>query len=306
MYRSISRLRQQLTAMSWFDFLKILMMVFIFSLLLTKALPSYAVLLKEVTTIALLLVIVMKDLLEAPAAIRRAKASRQRGGNWMQFLAALLPPEFLAVLRLERTMWAGCWQWLTRKTPAAPTQGRVFGFWDKGSYSTIIIVILLALATEIPFSALMVSLMVPDEHLRTLVHGIMLMLTIYTMVWLFGDRYWIKNSRHVLTADALHLQLGSRSSGVIPYTAICSCEKFTADDKQPSWKKFDYPKNSVVITPFDKPNLLIRLHANAQLQINHFQLQRTDVRQIYLYVDEPGQLTMALQPYLATQEIAAQ
>lgn len=265
MYHAISTLRQQLTGMSWFGFLKILMMVFIGSLLLTIALPSYAVLLKEVTTISLLLVIVMKDLLDAPAAIRRAKASRQHGGNWMQFLAALLPPELPAVLRLERTMWAGCWQWLTRKTPAAPTQGRAFGFWDKGSYRTIFIVVLLALATEVPFSALMVILMAPDAHTRTLVHGIMLMLTMYSMVWLLGDRYWVKNSRHVLTADALHLQLGSRSTGVIPYAAICSCEKFAADDKQPSWKKFDYPENSVVITPFDKPNLLIRLHANAQV-----------------------------------------
>lgn len=302
MYHSIFALRQQLTEISWFGFFKILMMVLIGSLLLTIALPSYAVLLKEVTTITLLLVIVLKDLLEAPAALRRAKASRQHGDNWMKFLAALLPPKFPAVLRLERTMWAGCWQWLTRKTPAAPTRGRVFGVWDKGSYSTIFIVILLALATEVPFSALMVSLIAPDAHTRTLVHGIMLMLTMYSMVWLLGDRYWVKNSCHVLTADALHLQLGSRSSGVIPYVAICSCEKFAADDKQPSWKKFDYPKNSVVITPFDKPNLLIRLHANAQVQLNHFQLQKTDVQQIYLYVDEPGQLVMALQTCLATQE----
>ncbi|MBI1770877.1 MAG: hypothetical protein HYR68_00630 [Burkholderiales bacterium] len=306
MHNSTSTLRQQLTGMSWFGLLKILMMVFIASLLLTIALPSYAALLKEVTTISLLLVIVLKDLLEAPTAIRRAKASRQHGGNWLQFLAALLPPEFPAVLRLERTMWAGCWQWLTRKTPAAPVPGRVFGFWDKGSYSTIFIVILLALATEVPFSALMVSLMAPDAHTRMLVHGIMLMLTMYSMVWLLGDRYWVRHSCHVLTEDALQLQLGSRSSGVISYAAICSCERFVVDDKQPSWKKFDYPENSIVITPFDKPNLVISLHANAQVQISHFQLQKTDVQQIYLYVDEPGQLTMALQAYLATQEIAVQ
>lgn len=306
MHQSISTLSQQLTGMSWFGFLKILVMVFIGSLLLTIALPSYAVLLREVTTITLLLVIVLKDLLEAPAALHRAKASRQHGDNWIQFLAALLPPEFPAVLRLERTMWAGCWQWLARKTPSAPVPGRVFGFWDKGSYSTIFIVVLLALATEVPFSALMVSLMAPDAHTRTLAHGIMLMLTMYSMVWLLGDRYWVKNSCHVLAEDALHLKLGSRSSGVIPYAAICSCERFAADDKQPSWQKFDYPEKSVVITPFDKPNLLIKLRANAQVQINHFQLQKHDVQQIYLYVDEPGQLTMALQTCLTRQEIAAQ
>ncbi|PXX47653.1 hypothetical protein [Undibacterium pigrum] len=308
MQHYISTFKNQLTEISWFSFLKILAMIFLASVFLQLAFTSREsiVLLKKSVLVTLLSLIVLKDMLEAPAAFRRVKAARQQGANWMQSLAELSPPEFPALLRLERSMWQGCWYWLSRKTPIAPVAGQQFGFWSKSTYSTIFLVLLIGLATEIPFSALMVPIMTQDAHTRTLVHCILLALTAYSLVWILGDRYWIRHSCHILAEDTLHLKLGSRSMGKIPYMAISACENFAVDNNQPSWKKFDYPKASIILSPYDKPNLVISLHADAHLHIWHFQLQKTDVQKIYLYVDEPNQLKLALQMHIANHQKSGQ
>ncbi|MFZ6657666.1 hypothetical protein [Undibacterium sp. TJN19] len=281
--------------LSWFDFLKIQVVFFFTSAVLSLIIKSPETrLLNKFTLPAMLIMLVFKDLSEATAALQRLKKARQQGGGWVACIPTLLPSEITAFFRLDRAMWRGFYAWLSQKKTTRHPEGEAFGFLNKGSYSTVFAIILLALCTEIPFSALMIALIEADPAKRHLVHIILFALTAYSLIWLLGDRYLVNHSHHILSETDLYLKVGARSTGKIPRSAIVSCEYFTHDDAQRPREKLRYPANSIVVTPFDRPNLVISLHADAILEISHFQLNRTGLTKIFLFVDQPARLKLAL------------
>ncbi|MGJ9418864.1 hypothetical protein ACHAC9_14010 [Massilia sp. CMS3.1] len=118
--------------------------------------------------------------------------------------------------------------------------------------------------------------------------------SVYTLVWLLGDRWLLRGGHHVLTSTHLDLQVGARASACIPRDAIEEAQPL----RQPvlEWRRA-HPyrdREAVNITPFDKPNLVLRLRAGALCTMTHHGVERSGVRYVFLYLDCPQQLLRAL------------
>ena len=90
--------------------------------LLLFALPDAAAPhLKRPLLLLPLLLLVAKDLAGAPDFARRMRAVARPGTTWSTRLGALLPPEFLVLIKLDRATWRSLSCWLRRAPlPARP------------------------------------------------------------------------------------------------------------------------------------------------------------------------------------------
>jgi hypothetical protein len=145
-----------------------------------------------------------------------------------------------------------------------------------------------------------VLLFIQDPATARNIHLVCALTSVYTLVWLLGDRWYVRGGHHVLTTTHLDLQVGARASARIPLDAIEDAQPLR--ESVPQWRRA-YPfldKEAVTITPFDKPNLVLRLRDGVPCAITHHGLERTGVRYVFLYLDRPERLLAALAPHGAS------
>ncbi|MBC3860512.1 hypothetical protein H8K32_00225 [Undibacterium jejuense] len=235
-----------------------------------------------------LILILAKDLACFPLSVGRMKAAKARGAAWPHRLCAVLPPEFLSFMRLERTMWRGLLNWvLRRQLPARPT-GKPLGYLERGSYGTVIGIIFVAMFVEIPFDVLIASVIAKSPgQIRTL-HLAFGLIMAYSLVWVLGDRWYVQGRRcHTLTDTSLELDLGARGFGSIPLNAIARCDRLY-EPSQAWCIRNAYPSYAIrKLTPFDAPNVVLLLQPGCDVQLTLFQLTRGGDGPIFLYLDQP-------------------
>ncbi|MGX4644162.1 hypothetical protein [Massilia sp. SYSU DXS3249] len=243
-----------------------------------------------------LMLIVAKDLSSLPDVAARLRALRRQGAGAVSLLAACLPPGLVGLMRLDRALWRSFFCWL-RRQPAPPRpDGTKFTFLEQGAYSTVLAIGLFSVLVELPLDAAIVPLLIDDPTMVRNIHIAVALGSLYTLAWLLGDRRLVRGGCHVMTATHLDLQIGARASARIPLEAIEDAQALRVPVAQ--WRRA-YPfhhREGVTITPFDKPNLVLRLRPDAGCTITHHGLERTGVRYVFLYLDRPERLVAALAP----------
>ena len=98
---------------------------------------------------------------------------------------------------------------------------------------------------------------------------------------------------------SVHLSVGIRACGTIPLAAIAGCERI--GEKRAAWCRRHgiALRETALVTPFDAPNLVLRLRADLPVTLTCYQLEKSAPRYVFLYLDRPEQLANAL-PRLAT------
>lgn len=241
-----------------------------------------------------LMLLAAKDLASLPDVAARLQALRRQNAGWLRLLAACLPPGLPGLMRLEREIWRGFFGWL-RRTPHPPRPtGLALSFLGQGAYSTVIAIGLFSVCVELPLDAALVPLFVHDPGTVRTIHFVVALGSGYTLIWLLGDRWHVRGGQHVLTGTHLDLRVGARASARIPREAIEDVQRL----HQPvaAWR-CAHPcrlAETVTITPWDKPNLVLRLRADAGCTIQHHGLERGGVRYVFLYLDRPDELIAAL------------
>jgi hypothetical protein len=283
------RYRDGLQIIPWLSLIGYGVLIMFFGLLISRLFPAaWQRPFMHFLLVAPLILIVAKDLACIPLSVRRMKAAKARGATWPRRLWALAPPEFLSYMRLERAMWSGMVNSvLRRQLPARPT-GIPLGYLERGSYDTVIYIVLVALFVEMPVDVLIASVMAKTpEQTRTL-HLIFCAIATYSLVWVLGDRWHVRGRRHhVLTSTSLELDIGARGFGSIPLDAIASCERL--HESRLAWcKRNDYALHSTrKLTPFDAPNLVLLLKPGCDAQLTLLQLARGGDGPIFLFLDRP-------------------
>ena len=250
--------------------------------------------LRPLALVAPLLLLAAKDLAQLPDVAARLRSLRRQGARWPRLLVACLPPALVGMVRLDRALWLGFFRWLRRQPNPARPAGQALTFHQRGAYSTAVAIGLFSLLFELPLDALMLPLLIEDPAEVTYIHLAIALCSAYSLVWLLGDRWLLRNGHHVLTDTHLDLQIGARASARIPLKAIASAQLLS--QPLPQWRR-DHPcrpMEVVNITPFDKPNLVLTLRADVDCAITHHGVARTGVRYVFLYLDRPGQLLAAL------------
>ncbi|MCC2974956.1 hypothetical protein [Massilia sp. IC2-476] len=234
-----------------------------------------------------LLLLAAKDLSHWPDALGRLRAAQ----GWGSRVTALLPPELVGMVRLDRLMRTGFLQWLRRSPPAARPEGLALTYLQRGAYGSAIGIAMVSLFLEMPIDILLVNLMIDDPDTRLVVHVVAAVGVLTSFIWVLGDRWHVADGAHVLADDVLHLRVGVRTQGSIPLAAI---ERIEGVKEAPErWRRRHgiHSADTLLVTPFDKPNCALVLKPDADVTLLHWQVRRRAPRYVLLYVDRPELLS---------------
>lgn len=285
-----------LRAASWLDLVGIGLAALLLTSIAKALAPDAAKpLLRSVGLALPLLLLVAKDLAHAPQAWQRLRSAHAARAPWHAQVAALLPPELMGMMRLDRLLWIGFVQRLRRKSAATTLpDGVALTYLERGAYGTATAVVFVSLLLELPVHAMLLNLFVKDADKLAVIHVLGAAAALYTLAWVLGDRWHIGAGRHVMTGDALHLRVGARVDGVLPLAAIARMEK--VEMALPLWRRrHGVAKcDTLLVTPFDKPNCVLILEPDAQVDILHWQARKRLPRHVFLYLDRPELLAARL------------
>lgn len=224
-----------------------------------------------------------KDLAHAPDALHRMRAATGLRAR----ILALLPPELVGLARMDRLMWRGFLQLLRRRRSPSRPEGVALTYLQRGAYGTAICVLMVALFLELPVNAGIIHLLIDDAHTRHIIHAVAAIAALYSFAWALADRWYIGEGCHALAGDTLHLRVGVRASGNIALDAIERCERI--DMAASDWRRRHKIAcaDTMLVTPFDKPNCVLVVRQNAGATLLHWQVQRPVPRYLLLYVDRP-------------------
>jgi hypothetical protein len=291
--RTLGRLHET----SWWTLLGYAYAVFICGSLASLVLPApFAAALHRSALVVPLLLVVAKDLAGAPDFARRMRQVARPGTAWSARLGALLPPEFLALVKLDRAMWRAFFSWLRRDPPPARPAGTVLTYTQQGAYTTVLAIAIFFVLVELPIDAAIASLFLQHTPTaRTVLHLMSALSALYMLAWVASDRWLVRAAGgHVLTDTALDLSVGIRAFGTIPLAAIDGCERI--GEKRDAWCRRHgiALRATALVTPFDAPNLVLRLRPELPVTITCYQIEKSAPRYVFLYLDRPDQLANAL------------
>ena len=235
-----------------------------------------------------LALLVAKDLSGAPEACRRWRSSRRDGAGPVAQIAAFLPPPLVGLMRVERQMWRGFFAWLRRQPNVAPRpEGTRIEFLGQGAYLTVVAIALVSLLVELPIHSMILPIAVNDPVLVARLQVLLGVGSLYSLVWVMGDRWHVKASYHVLTGDALDLRIGVRAQASIPLACIERCERLRETRSQWCRQHGVRMADTIVISPIDRPNLVLVLVPEAMVPVSLVGDERLAPRYVFVYVDRP-------------------
>jgi hypothetical protein len=239
------------------------------------------------------------SLAHLPDVLGRIRLARRARAGPLAWLAAAVPPEMIGVLRLERTLWRGFVCWLRRSPAPAAPDGLQLGFLELGSYRTVVAIVLLLACVELPVDGMIASLLIKGEGARRAIHIGFLLAGVYSIVLVLGDRWLVCARGHVLAGDLLDLRAGTRAAARVPLAAIDGWELLREPRAQWCRRHGVSLGQTAVVSPVDRPNLVLRLKPGADVCCMHWQRERGGVSCIFVYLDRPETLLHVLGRRLA-------
>ena len=242
-----------------------------------------------------LLMLVAKDIAHAPEAWQRLRSAHAARAPWHARVTALLPPELVGMLKLDRLLWIGCLRRLRRQSISRTLpDGVALTYLERGAYGTATAVVFVSMLLELPVHVVLLNLFVEDAGKLAILHVLGAVAMVYTLAWVLGDRWHLGAGHHVMTDEALHLRVGARAEGVLPLAAIARMEK--VEVPPPIWRRHHgvARQDTLLVTPFDKPNCVLVLADDARVDILHWQARKRLPRYVFLYLDRPELLAARL------------
>jgi hypothetical protein len=221
-----------------------------------------------------------------------ARAVRQPGDTWARLREALrssLPAPLAEVVFGEVRLVSAMVEALLRRPLRAPASSpTVFVPMAASRTGWLIPVVIIAMAVEgSAVHLLLYGLGVRAEWL----HGLLLALNVYTVLWLVGDRRLMRQSAHRLEPQALELSLGLRFRASIPYEKLARALALRTDAERRSVQPRQGAKNPRV-TPFEEPNVHLCLREPVRASLL-FGITR-QVEHLDLFVERPEEFIAAL------------
>lgn len=290
---AVHRLREA----TWLDLLKCAYFIFIASFLIGLAVSSEVrrEFVRPATLALVMMLIVGKDLVHSREAFARLRAARAARQGLLEQIATLLPPGLSGWFRLEREMWRGCRAWVCRKpNTALRPDGIRLDYLRQGSYSAAAGIVLVGVFGELPVSHIFASLLVADPALEWKVHVMLVICSIYSLVWVTGDRWHVAEGYHVLSDDDLDLKVGARAAARIPLSQIIGALRI--DETRAQWCRRNgiSLRETAVISPIDRPNVVLMLVPGAQVPLSLYQVERNVPTHVFVYLDRPELLLAKL------------
>lgn len=240
-----------------------------------------------------LLFFVAKDLAQIPRVLVAMHNLRGQRAGVLRYVLTWLPPALIGAARLDRALWGNFLKWARRQpTPLRPAGIRL-SYHERGAYPTVVALGLFSVLVELPIGEAILPLLIANSSATKAIHLLSALSAAYSLVWLLGDRWSVRHGYHVLTDSHLDLHVGARAKAYIPLAVIEDISPLHESMDEWRAKRSLRHAETVNITPFDKPNLVVRLSPEADCMIYHHGLDRNGTRYVFLYLDHPGQLVSA-------------
>lgn len=246
-------------------------------------------------------VVLLRLAAEAPASWQRMRTLRTAGAPLGQQAISLVPDEVRGLSRFAAAQFGATLLWLRGRPPcAAPPRQHVFTFYAKSQYPTVFAIVLISGVVEIPIDAMVMGFFEPDPERRAVLRAIVFTALAGIVLWMIGDRHWLRHTAHAIASDTLTLRLGARVDATIALSAIAGARaiKGRKELSQPmaAWLRQNgfEPGATVLATPYDLPNVALLLDPSVAVDIRARKIRRTGVRHVLLFVDDPAALIEAV------------
>lgn len=234
------------------------------------------------------LTIVGMELRSLGRALRKVRVAL-RGGDaerWWRATEAVAGGGLLAQAVVTEACVHAAWLRALRRRPIAADPS-AFSTTAQSSYPSLVVVIIVASAFELPAMHLLLGARLGPGHAG--VHLAVLALHLYSIAWLLGELRLLRESAHTIRDGALCLRLGLRAGGRVPLGAIAAVRLLPPPDPFAPRKR---ERGLARLTPLDAPNL--RLELSEPVTLVRLFGQRRQATTLELHVDEPERLCAAL------------
>lgn len=280
--------------MRWSSYLKLLGFAILIPLFASKFIADTS--LRQSVRNGLLLLFLLacsaKELIDTPANWARAKNRYRLAKSFWFASYELFPAEFRGWIRTFLQIQRACWR--NPRVAQETTNTNEFTYLKNGMYSSLFAIVVISCLGEIPFSLLMINLFKIDPSISNIIHLVTILTAILTITSLIGDKRLLGKAVHKIENGYLVLQLGARAQAKIPLCAIDHVALLDPIQLPFLGSNID----SIKITPFDKPNLILQLkpvlEQHSKIDFEELGSTRQDIRTVYLYVDSPTSLLNAL------------
>ena len=226
-------------------------------------------------------------------------------------IASPAPQRFVAAawiigtLRAQRFMWLESWRKL-RGRPLPSTAyaqslgtGRRFAS-HKGSWMGVLVpMVVFSQFVDVLVAQGALHVALPAGPQRWLAHALLLLVSLWTVVWAVSLRSAMRHVDHVLDARALTLAIGFKHLCHVPLAAVAGVHVIAHKAARGRQDWYDVhglkPRDVTPFAVLDKPTLLIELHPDAAGAWRTVNGVRKPLRRwIAAYVDEPAAMCEAL------------
>jgi hypothetical protein len=174
---------------------------------------------------------------------------------------------FLAAIRLIR-----------RQPLPEPSHNQPFPFMRKTQYFTILMVVVVLSVIEVPVAHVLINHFL-DGTTATVAHVALILLHVYSYFWLAGDYRQLHESYHFFEDDGLHISLGKRFQGVVPYDAMSEMGHLSSN------RRHKEMSGLLKVTPFDDSQVYIAL--NREVTIKFIMGIPRKAQELHFYIDDP-------------------
>ena len=226
-------------------------------------------------------------------------------------LASPAPPRFfglawcIGIARAQRLMWSEAFcKWTRRPLPSARYasrlgEGRRFETRRGAWMSVLVPMVVFSQFVDVLLCQGALHIAVADPSRRWLLHGLLLFVSLWSVVWAVSLHSALHHVGHVLGPHALTLAIGFRQVCRIPLAQIAGVSVI---DRKPGREDGDWltrhglkERDVTRLTALDPPTLLIELHADAQgAWWMRNGVPRPLKHRIEVYVDQPAAMAAAI------------
>ena len=212
-------------------------------------------------------------LMSLPAACRRIAAASRAGETVSGALLHVLPDRLRNLLHVELAIYrevlcAAARRLRPSQRIAATLPAGARFTLHRGAISSVLLPLLvIASFAELPLLHLVIHSHAPAA-MRLPLHAALVGLTVWGLLWMFGDRSAVRHVPHVIAEEELLLNVGLRVAVRIPSFGVHGVRVLEGAPRD--WMaELEVDRRDVAfVTPVDKPNVLIEL-ANHQGRATH-------------------------------------
>ena len=240
----------------------------------------------------------LKEWINTPANWGRAKRSYQTDGKLWKAAIELIPTEFRGWFHTALKMQIACFRKPRMTSPLDKSNQAVkFTYLKNGMYTSLLAIAIVASLADIPFSQFLLRMNDMSAMTMAIIHAISITATLLTVTSLVGDKRLLGDGVHQVENQVLQLRLGVRARANVPLYHIESA--VILNEKHAPM--FNTDVSSMNVTPFDKPNLVLRLKEEIRNDANawfeELGSMRSNIRTLRLYVDAPEKLIQVINKF---------